>query len=70
MPIDGTAPDNTSGAGALLADVKFRNIPAVGAAGQPTREPAFLNLNNTRLSGDRAMTDPLCSPVATSQYCR
>ena len=35
LPIDGTASDNTSGAGALLADAKFRNIPAVGAAGSP-----------------------------------
>jgi len=70
IPIDGTAADNTGGAGVLLADTKFRDIPAVGAAGSATREPAFLNLSNARLSGDAARTGPLCTPVATSQYCR
>src|SRR4029079_4021149 len=41
IPIDGTAADNTGGRGVLLADAKFRDIPAVGAAGFATREPAF-----------------------------
>jgi len=67
---DGTASDNTAGAGALLADAKFRDIPAVGAAGNPTREPAFLNVSNIRLSGDRALNDPICSSPTRSQYCR
>ncbi len=33
IPVDGTAPDNTVGRAALLADSRFRDIPAVGAAG-------------------------------------
>ena len=72
IPIDGTAADNTGGRGVLLGDAKFRDIPAVGAAGFATREQAFLNLSNVRLSGDAARTGsgPLCTPVATSQYCR
>jgi hypothetical protein len=70
VPIDGTAPDNTGGRGALLASAAFRNVPAVGTNGFPTREPAFLNLSTARVSGEAARTGPLCSPVATSQYCR
>jgi hypothetical protein len=70
LPIDGTAPDNTAGRGALLADAKFRDVPAVGAAGSPTRDPAFLNLTNTRLAGDAALNGSLCKPLATSHYCR
>jgi hypothetical protein len=70
IPIDGTAADNTTGRGTLLADAKFRDIPAVGAAGFATREPAFLNLSNVRISGEPARSGPACSPVATSQYCR
>ena len=70
IPVDGTAADNTGGRGVLLADAKFRDIPAVGAAGFATREPAFLNLSNERLSGAAALTGASCFPVATSQYCR
>jgi hypothetical protein len=70
IPIDGTAADNTAGRGVLLADAKFRDIPAVGATGFPTREPAFLNLTNERVAGDAALTGASCYPVAKSQYCR
>jgi hypothetical protein len=70
LPIDGTASDNTAGRGPLLADTKFRDIPAVGAAGRALREPAFLNLSNVRVAGDAALNGPLCKPVTTSQYCR
>jgi len=70
LPIDGTAADNTGGRGVLLGDVKFRDVPAVGAAGNPIRDDAFLNLSNERLSGDAAINGPLCKPLAKSQYCR
>jgi hypothetical protein len=75
IPLDGRAPDNRQGRGALLAATSgtcagggapcFRNVPAVGANGQAARETAFLNLSNTRLSGAAAF----CGPSPTSQYC-
>jgi cytochrome c peroxidase len=75
VPIDGRAPDNTLGRGALLSATSgtctggsgpcFRDVPAVGANGFSTREPAFLNLSNTRLSGP----DAFCGAAVTSQYC-
>jgi cytochrome c peroxidase len=76
VPIDGLAPDNTLGRTALLADPRFRSIPAVGAAGLATAEPAFLNvlgrapgLNGQpllRLSG--AAANCTANP-GRSQYC-
>jgi hypothetical protein len=64
IPVDGTAPDNTLGSGALLADPRFLDIKAVGAAGRPAfdgvdrintgPEPSFLNVTNVRLVGDAA----------------
>ena len=75
VPVDGRAPDNTLSRGALLSQTTgtcaggsgpcFRDIPAVGANGFSTREPAFLNLSNTRLSGP----DAFCGAAVTSQYC-
>jgi cytochrome c peroxidase len=75
IPLDGRAPDNRTGRSELLAATTgscpggsgpcFRDVPAVGAAGLATREPAFLNLSNTRLGGDAAN----CGPAPTSQYC-
>jgi len=52
--VDGTAPDNTVGRAALLADSRFRDIPAVGAAGDATPEPTFLNITKQRLVGGEA----------------
>lgn len=75
IPVDGRAPDNTLGRGALLASTTgacaggsgpcFRSVPEVGASGYSTREPAFLNLTNTRLVGPAAN----CGRAVTSQYC-
>jgi cytochrome c peroxidase len=67
IPVDGTAPDNTLGRGALLADSRFRDIKAVGAAGRPAVfDPAdpfntgpgqpFLNITKQRLVGPDAFT--------------
>ncbi len=56
IPVDGTAPDNTLGRSALLADPRFRDIPAVGTNGFPTREPTFLNITRQRLVGGDAFT--------------
>jgi cytochrome c peroxidase len=54
VPVDGLAPDNTLGRGALLANPMFRSVSAVGAAGMATPEPAFLNVTKVRLSGAAA----------------
>jgi hypothetical protein len=53
LPIDGTASDNTAGAGALLGDVKSATS-AVGAASTDPRR-CFLNLSNDgcRRRGDQ-----------------
>ncbi len=56
IPVDGTAPDNTVGRAALLADSRFRDIPAVGAAGDATPQPTFLNITKQRLVGGDAFT--------------
>jgi hypothetical protein len=54
VPVDGTAPDNTIGRAAMLANPKFKQVKAVGAAGRPALvpsdpfntgpEPAFLGI--------------------------
>jgi len=46
VPLDGTAPDNTAGRAALLADARFQRIPAVGAAGRGTPLPNFLGISS------------------------
>jgi hypothetical protein len=53
VPLDGTAPDNTAGRAALLADPRFRHVPAVGAAGSAVPLPNFLGVaSNPRPGGD------------------
>ena len=48
VPIKGTAPDNTGGRAALLADPNnFRFLPAVGAEGNATPLPNFLGVLST-----------------------
>jgi hypothetical protein len=46
VPVDGTAPNNTGGRVALLADPTFRHIPEVGSDGNLTPLPAFLGVTN------------------------
>lgn len=46
VPIDGAAPDNTSGRAALLADARFQRVPEVGAAGRATPLPNFLGVSS------------------------
>ena len=76
VPIDGLAPDNTSGRAALLADPRFQSVAAVGAAGMATPEPSFLNVTKVRVSGAAANRgSPECDFDGTagtnrvSQYC-
>jgi cytochrome c peroxidase len=71
VPIDGTAPENrdaanttTLGRAAMLASPLFQDVPAVGAAGMATAEPAFLGV----VRGDR--NNPNCSgDTGVSHYC-
>ncbi len=61
VPLDGTAPDNGSLAGAVsagrpgflnnLANGMFKRIPAVGAGGNATPLPNFLNVSSTPVPG-------------------
>ena len=51
VPIDGTAPDNTGGRAAFLADARFRHIPAVGAEGRADPLPNFLQISSTPVPG-------------------
>jgi len=46
VPVDGTAPDNTTGRTALLADARFMVVPAVGAAGRGTPLANFLDVSS------------------------
>ena len=72
VPVDGLAPDNTGGRTALLADSRFRSVPAVGATGQATAEPAFLNVTKVRVSGaDANPGSAACNYAAgvVSHYC-
>jgi len=47
VPLDGTAPENTGGPAQLALDsTLFRNIPAVGAGGNPDPLPNFLNVSS------------------------
>ncbi len=47
VPIVGTAPANTGGRAALLADPTFRHLEAVGAEGNATALPNFLGILST-----------------------
>lgn len=77
IPVDGAAPDNTGGRAALLAAVCgtgpcFQDVPAVGAAGMATPEPAFLNVTKVRVSGvDANPGSPQCNYATgpVSHYC-
>jgi len=72
VPVDGLAPDNTLGRGALLANSLFVSVPAVGATGLLTPEPAFLNVTKVRVSGVDAMPGSTACDYAggvVSHYC-
>jgi cytochrome c peroxidase len=82
IPVDGLAPDSTGGRTALLADPRFLDIKAVGAAGRPVfdgtdhintgPEPAFLNVTKARVSGaDASPGSPTCDYIGgmVSHYC-
>jgi len=66
VPIDGTAPENTAGRGALLSvPTLFRQVPAVGAGGIAAKLPNFLNIT----SGPRLLF-PACGESPTNHYCK
>lgn len=82
VPLDGTAPENGSFAGAdnngrpgFLANIAngaFKQVLAVGQAGMGTAEPSFLNVTNVRVSGGNANPGaPQCNYTSgpVSQYC-
>jgi cytochrome c peroxidase len=72
VPVDGLAPDNSAGRTTLLANTMFRSVPQVGATGQLTAEPAFLNVTKARLSGADANRGASQCNYATgpvSHYC-
>jgi hypothetical protein len=46
VPVDGQTPDNLRGRGALLADARFRQIPAVGAVGRATPLANYLGVSS------------------------
>lgn len=50
IPVDGTAPDNLAGRATLLADDRFLQIEAVGAAGRTTPLANFLGISS--IEGD------------------
>jgi hypothetical protein len=50
IPVDGTAPDNLAGRAALLADDRFLQLEAVGAAGRTTPLANFLGISS--IEGD------------------
>jgi len=66
LPLDGTAPENTTGRDAMLAGCSpsdfgpgrrtcagriFLDVPAVGAAGNTDPLPNFLGINGTNAQG-------------------
>ncbi len=51
VPIDGTAPDNTGGRVALMADARFLQVPAVGAAGNGVGVSNFLGISDVPVAG-------------------
>jgi hypothetical protein len=77
VPLDGTAPDNTLGRGALLTATCgtgpcFKDVPAVGATGLATPEPTFMNVTKVRVSGAAANRgSPQCNYTTgpVSHYC-
>ncbi|HEY6100914.1 MAG TPA: hypothetical protein VIW03_15860, partial [Anaeromyxobacter sp.] len=65
------------GRAALLANPMFRDVAAVGAGGQATPEPSFLNVTNVRVSGAAAERgsaecdfDGSAGTHRVSHYCR
>jgi hypothetical protein len=48
VSLDGTAPANTGGRAALLADARFNHLPEVGAGGNPDPLPNFLGISSTQ----------------------
>ena len=69
LPIDGTAPDNTLGRQAMLANSKYKDFPAVGAAGRaaagltPARLDGFLGIKNVRTTdGTLSQFDSVTNP--------
>ena len=72
VPVDGAAPDNTLGRTALLSNPMFMDVAAVGAAGQVTPEPAFLNVTKVRVSStDAEPGSTACNYTSgvVSHYC-
>ncbi len=59
LPVDGTAPDNTLGRNALLADARFVRLEAVGAAGRATALANFLDISSTRGAAGPDHFDPV-----------
>lgn len=64
VPVDGTAPDNTSGRNALLGDARFLRVPAVGAAGRATPLPNFLGISSVEGSAGVDHFDAVTGAVA------
>ncbi len=64
VPLDGLAPDNAPTGGfaggrtAMLADPRFKRIPAVGARGNATPLPNFLGISSSPLPGDCSTHTP------------
>jgi hypothetical protein len=65
VPVDGRAPDNTLGRSQLISQSStvplcdgpcFRQIPAVGAAGNATPTPNFLGISSTPVAGRTTTT--------------
>ncbi|MDO8587929.1 MAG: cytochrome c peroxidase [Armatimonadota bacterium] len=84
VPVDGTAPDNTGGRAAFLADARFLHVPEVGAAGHAGPLPNFLgvlsvqeglNANGTRINNvldhfDSISNAPNQAPLAVNDTAR
>ncbi len=66
VPVDGTAPDNTGGRGALLSDARFMRIPEVGAAGRSSPLPNFLDVSSVQGSPGRDHFDSDENPFLMS----
>lgn len=72
VPVDGLAPDNRLSRTVLLSNPMFMDVAAVGAAGQATPEPSFLNLTKVRVSFPDAEPGSAACDYATgvvSHYC-
>jgi hypothetical protein len=76
VPMDGEAPENTSGRAGLLANPMFLKVKEVGALGRPAfsgdplntgPEPTFLNVTTIRPNQPGFNCDPEAGPI--SHYC-